>query len=204
MDSPSWRSSPWSRREFLAGSGGLAGAALWRGGLPALLAISGAACSARDEGAAFEVLTADEGREIEAITARILPTTDTPGAREAGVVWFFDKSFGTVMRDRLDFVRSGLAEFEAGIPAAFPGVQRFSELEDGDRDAYLESHENTPFFGLVHFMTLAGFFGISSHGGNRDHVGWQLIGFPTEHHTAWQPPFGYYDAEYMQGESDGD
>lgn len=204
MDSPLRRSSQWSRRGFLAGSGGLAGAALWRGGLPALLAVSGAACSARDEAAAFEVLTADEGREIEAITARILPTTDTPGAREAGVVWFFDRSFNTVMSDRLDFARGGLAEFEAGVPAKFPGAQRFSGLAEADQDAWLAAQEDTPFFGLVHFMTLAGFFGMSSHGGNRDHVGWKLLGFPTEHHTAWQPPFGYYDAEYMRGESDGD
>jgi gluconate 2-dehydrogenase gamma chain len=204
MDSRPWRPSQWSRREFLAGSGGLAGASLWRGGLPALLAVSGAACSARDEGAAFAVLSADEGREIEAIAARILPATDTPGAREAGVVWFFDKSFGSVMSDRLDFARGGLAEFEAGVPAEFPGAQRFSDLDESDQDAWLKAQENTPFFGLVHFMTLCGFFGMSSHGGNRDHVGWQLLGFPTEHHTAWQPPFGYYDAQYMQGESDGE
>lgn len=196
MDSRSW-----SRREFLAGSGGFAGAALWRGGLPAVLAISGAACSARDEGAVFDVLTADEGREIEAITARILPTTDTAGAREAGVVRFFDKSFASVMADSLEFARSGLAEFEAGVPAQFAGTERFSDLDEADQDAYLATQENTPFFGLVHFMTLCGFFGMSSHGGNRDQVGWQLLGFPTEHHTAWQPPFGYYDAEYMRGES---
>jgi gluconate 2-dehydrogenase gamma chain len=200
MDSPSWR---WSRRESLAGSGGVAGTALWRGGLPALLAVSGAACSARDEGAAFEVLTADEGREIEAIAARILPATDTPGAREAGVVRFFDKAFGSLMEGSLDVARSGLAEFEAGVAGQFPGVQRFSDLDEADQDAYLAAREKTPFFGLVHFMTLCGFFGMSSHGGNRDQVGWQLLGFPTEHHTAWQPPFGYYDAEYMRGESDG-
>lgn len=204
MDFPSWRPSQWSRRGFLAGSGGLAGAALWRGGLPALLAVSGAACSARDESAAFEVLTAGEGREIEAITARLLPTTDTPGAPEAGVVWFFEKSFGSVMSEQLEFARRGLADFQAGIPAEFPGAQRFSDLDEADQDAYLAAQEDTPFFGLVHFMTLCGFFGMSSHGGNRDHVGWQLLGFPTAHHTAWQPPFGYYDAEYLRGETDGD
>jgi gluconate 2-dehydrogenase gamma chain len=149
------------------------------------------------------VLTADEGREIEAIAARILPATDTPGAREAGVVRFFDKAFGSLMEGSLDVARSGLAEFEAGVAGQFPGVQRFSDLDEADQDAYLAAREKTPFFGLVHFMTLCGFFGMSSHGGNRDQVGWQLLGFPTEHHTAWQPPFGYYDAEYMRGESDG-
>lgn len=196
--------SRWSRRAFLAGSGGLASAALLRAGLPAILTVSGAACTARDEAAAFETLTADEGRAFEAIAARILPTTDTPGAREAGVVWFFDKSFGSIMQDRLPSARSGLEEFEAGVPAEFPGTQHFADLAEADQDAYLRTRENTPFFRMLHFMTLAGFFGMSSYGGNRDHVGWKLIGFPTEHHTAWQPPFGYYDAEYMRGEENGD
>ena len=195
--------SQWSRREFLAGSGGLASTLLSRG-LPALLAVSGTACSARDSGAAFETLTADEGRALEAIAARILPTTDTPGAREAGVVWFFDKSFGSIMQDRLAFARSGLAELEAEVAEEFPGVQRFADLAETDQDTFLRARENTPFFRMVHFMTLAGFFGMSSYGGNRDQVGWQLIGFPTAHHNAWQPPFGYYDAEYMRAEDSGE
>ncbi len=36
-----------------------------------------------------------------------------------------------------------------------------------------------------------GFLGNPSYGGNRDHVGWKLIGF--EDRMAFQPPFGYYD-----------
>jgi hypothetical protein len=27
-------------------------------------------------------------------------------------------------------------------------------------------------------------------------MGWDLIGF--DHRHAWAPPFGYYDADYMQ------
>ena len=32
------------------------------------------------------------------------------------------------------------------------------------------------------------------YGGNRDGVGWRMIGFVDEH--AFQPPFGYYDRDY--------
>ena len=38
----------------------------------------------------FEVFTAAEAADIRAIAARIVPTTDTPGATEAGVVYFID------------------------------------------------------------------------------------------------------------------
>jgi hypothetical protein len=193
---------PLSRREFLAGTGSMSAVAaspLLRAGLSGLVAFSASACTARDEGAAFEVLLKAEAREFEAIAARILPTTDTPGAREAGVIWFMDKSFGSIMSNSLEFARGGLAGFQAGIPAAFPGAQRFSDLEETEQDRYLGTQEETGFFGFIRFMTIAGFFGMSSYGGNRDGVGWKLLGLDNRHH-AWLAPFGHYDAEYMQAE----
>jgi hypothetical protein len=193
--------SSFSRRRFLAGSGSMAalvGSPLLRAGLPGLVALSASACTARDKAARFEVLTVPEARELEAIAARILPTTDTPGAREAGVIWFMDLSFGSIMKDGLDAARSGLEAFQAGIPGAFPGATLFSDLDQDDQDRYLKTQEETGFFGFVRFLTLAGFFGMSSYGGNRDHVGWKLLGLNGQH--AWQPPFGHYDAEYQEGE----
>jgi gluconate 2-dehydrogenase gamma chain len=47
---------------------------------------------------------------------------------------------------------------------------------------------------MVHFLTVAGMFALPGYGGNRDKLGWALLGF--EDHHAWQPPFGYYDAAY--------
>lgn len=174
-----------------------------RVGMPAVLAVSGAACTARDEGAAFEILTVAEATEFEAIAARILPATDTPGAREAGVIWFMDKSFGSIMEDQLANARAGLAAFQSGIPAGFPGAELFSDLGPDDQDRYLGTQENSRFFGLMRFMTIAGFFGMSSYGGNRNDIGWKLLGLDHQHHS-WQPPFGWYDAEYMRSESNGD
>ena len=194
--------SSFSRRKFLAGSGSMAalmGSPLLRAGLPGLVALSASACTARDKAAQFEVLTAPEARELEAIAARILPTTETPGAREAGVIWFMDMSFGSIMKEGLEMARSGLADFQSGIPDAFPGATLFSDLDEDDQDRYLQTQQEAGFFGFVRFLTLAGFFGMSSYGGNRDNVGWKLLGLDGQHH-AWQPPFGHYDAEYQKGE----
>lgn len=192
------RSDALSRRQFLAGSGTLA-IPLLRAGIPGLATLSAAACTARDEDAAFEVLSRDEAREFEAVASRILPTTETPGAREAGVIWFIDKSFGSIMQDSLPFARAGLEELAAEIPQAFPGAMRLSDLDENEQDRWLGTHEKSAFFQLMRFMTLAGFFGMSSYGGNRDDVGWKLLGLHAAHH-AWQPPFGHYDAEYAEGE----
>ena len=191
-----------TRRLFLRGSGGVAGSLMMRAGLPAFVATTQAACSARDEAAPFENLTADEAREIIAIAARILPTTDTPGATEAGAVYFFDKAFGTFFAELVVPARGMLARFEAGIAARYPGAERFSDLDEADQDEYLGSVEDTPFFQGARFMTLAGVFAMSMYGGNRDNIGYKLVGMDGPPH-AWVHPFGEYDAEYAGGQTDG-
>lgn len=196
-------SGSFSRRLFLQGSGTLAGNALARAGLPAFVAVSQAACSAREEAAAFENLTNAEAREIVAIAARILPTTDTPGATEAGAVYFFDKAFGTFMADAIGPAREMMAGFQSGVAPAYPGAELFSDLHETDQDEYLTRIEDTPFFRAFRFLTLAGVFGMAKYGGNRDDIGWKLIGMETVPH-AWTYPFGYYDAEYRAAEEQRD
>jgi hypothetical protein len=182
-----------TRRLFLQGS---AGAAFARTGIAGLLVIAESACTARDESAAFATLSADEAREFEAIAARILPTTDTPGAREAGVIWFMDQAFGSFGAEFYADAKKGLAEFQASIPEGFPGAQKFSDLDEADQDRYLQAQQQSGFFELMRASTIMGFFSMSKYGGNRDDIGWKLLGL-TGGHAAWQPPFGYYDAEYV-------
>jgi gluconate 2-dehydrogenase gamma chain len=193
-----------SRRLFLKGTTGtLTGFSLARLGVPGVLAIAEAARSARDETAAFEVLSKNEARELDAIAARILPTTDTPGAREAGVIYFMDKAFASFMSDELESIRSGLENFRSGVSATYPGTANFANLSEPNQDAFLTTRDRSRFFARVRHMTIAGFFCMSTHAGNRDQVGWKLIGFDGYRGT-WQSPFGYYDAEYMRGAPDGE
>jgi len=180
-----------------------AGTAFSRLGIAGIIAISETACTAKDEAAAFTTLSPADAREFEAIAARILPTTNTPGAREAGVIWFIDKTLGTFGADYLADARDGLAKFQSPIAAAFAGAQKFSDLDEADQDRHLRTQEDSGFFGLMRAMTVMGFFGMSKYGGNRDDVGWKLLGLES-HHQGWQPPFGYYDAEYTQGEKHGE
>jgi hypothetical protein len=184
-----------TRRVFLQGS---AGAAFARTGIAGLLAIAESACTARDDSSAFETLAAAEAREFEAIAARILPTTDTPGAREAGVIWFMDKAFGSFGAEFYAGAQQGLAEFQSTIAANFPGAKAFSDLDEADQDRHLQTQQDSEFFQLMRTVTILGFFSMSKYGGNRDDIGWKLLGLPAGH-AAWQPPFGYYDAEYAAG-----
>jgi gluconate 2-dehydrogenase gamma chain len=191
-----------SRRNFLQLAGALSTTSYLRLTGTALATIAQSACAAEQESSAFLTLGADEARDFAAIAARIIPTTDTPGATEAGVIHFFDNAFAGDMSDDLSTARAGLADFNAAL-AESGHAGRFDELVEDARDKFLRSQEAGEFFGLVREMTIFGFFAMSSYGGNKDHVGWDLIGFEG-HHGAWTYPFGHYDAEYAKENSHGE
>lgn len=46
----------------------------------------------------------------------------------------------------------------------------------------------------MRYLTVVGFLASPRYGGNRNGIGWEVIGFKDEH--TFQPPFGYYDREY--------
>jgi len=186
-----------SRRDFLLTASALSASTVARLSVPALAAITQAACTARDHGSAYKVLSRAEAADFAAIAARIIPTTDTPGATEAGVIHFFDNAFVADMSDRLDEARAGLAALNDSL--AGPGG--FAALDASQQDDALRQIESGAFFGLMRWMTICGFFAMSEYGGNRDHVGWKVIGFEG-HHGGWQSPFGYYDAQAHGGSGD--
>jgi gluconate 2-dehydrogenase gamma chain len=186
-----------TRREFVeAGAYGL-GAAWLATQLPAIEAAARHAREAFAGGQAFETLTPDEARELEAIAAQIIPTDDTPGAREAGVIHFIDRAFGTFQSASLPEARAGLADLQSRVAESVPGLSSFSELSEARQMDLLREIEDTPFFGLIRVLTVQGMFALPSRGGNRDKIGWQILGF--EDRFAWQPPFGHYDAEAADG-----
>ena len=59
-------------------------------------------------------------REIEALAAQIIPSTDGPGAHEAGVVYFIDRALKSFAADTLDQYRAGMAELQRKRKELFP------------------------------------------------------------------------------------
>ena len=199
-----------SRRDFLGTAGAVTGSAWLRAAAPILAGITQAACSARDEDSGFVFLDEQDAADFAAIAARIIPTTDTPGATEAGVIHFIDQTFAAMSDDDGEHATFGFfsgsstedaASAIAGLDELNGGGPRFATLDAETQDEVLHGIENTPFFGFIHKLTIFGFFAMSKYGGNRNHVGWDLIGFKG-HHGAWTYPFGHYDAE-VHGD-DGD
>jgi gluconate 2-dehydrogenase gamma chain len=192
-----------SRRQFLQSTGAVGSAAYLRLLGPALIAITESACTAKQQSSVFKVLSEQEALDLMAIAARIIPTTDTPGATEAGVIYFFDNAFAAEMADMLKDARQGLESFNRELQGAHPGSRQFGGLGEDEQDAFLKTQESTQFFGLAWTMTMFGFFSMEQYGGNKNHIGWDLIGFEGNH-GAWQYPFGHYDAEVHKETTDGE
>jgi gluconate 2-dehydrogenase gamma chain len=160
-----------------------------------LLSSREAAVAAQTAGAAFTTLGADEAAEFQAIAARIIPTDDTPGATEAGAIYFIDNVLGTSRAEALEPMRQGLAALKASAQSTYSAAT-FRQLQPAQQDALLKAIETTPFFTTMRYLTIAGTFSLPEYGGNRDGVGWKLIGFEMQH--MWHPPFGFYDADYAR------
>lgn len=185
-----------SRRDFVAASGTALGGAWLAIHLPAIHAAAAYARRAAAARSPFNVLTPDEARELEAVAAQIIPTDDTPGAREAGVVYFMDQALGTFAAQFLGPIRAGLPDLLKAAQAKRPSATAFSALSPAEQIEVLRGLQQTPFFGMVRFLTVAGMLGDPSYGGNKDRIGWKLIQYNGGH--AQQPPFGYYDASFHQ------
>ena len=179
-----------SRRKFLADTGALAAGSWLTLTMPVVVATAQTACSQRDQGSGFAYLDALDALDLEAIAEQIMPADDTPGASQAGVIWFIDQALGGFMQAQAEAVNSGLRSLNGTLPDGL----RFAELDPTRQTVVLQSHEQTPFFQMMQFLTVVGMFAMPSYGGNRDKIGWALLGFEDRH--SWQPPFGYYDAEY--------
>jgi len=134
-----------------------------------------------------------DAADVEAITAQIIPTDDTPGAREAGVVYFIDRALATFCSQLAIPVEAQLHAFQHSCAAAHGG-KSFAELPSDLQVKMLAQIENTPFFDNMRTLTVFGMFSMPSYGGNREQLGWQLLGFDDQH--VFESPFGYYDRDY--------
>ena len=144
--------------------------------------------------ATLSFLTAAEAADIEAVAAQIVPTDDSPGAREAGVVYFIDRALATFYSRLGSDYRAQLAAFQAAFRQRHPAAGSFASLTSVQQVEYLEGIDQTPFFATTRLFTLLGMFSRPEYGGNRNGVGWKLIGFEDRH--VFRPPFGYYDRDY--------
>ena len=186
-----------SRREFtqrLKEVGVTAGAAVAFANMLAGCTLADMNNGAIDLSKAPRALTPVERKTLEAISARIMPTTDSPGAVEAGAPDYIDIALADPYKPQLPRYQRGLSELDHyatgtfGKPfAALSAEQQDETLENLEGGKIKDVTDGAQFFELVRRHTMEGFFCEPYYGGNRDMVGWKLVGFPGQR-------FGYDDA----------
>ena len=137
--------------------------------------------------------TDEQAAEIEAVTAQIIPTDETAGAREARCVYFIDRALSIFARSSQPAYIQGLRELQAKTRQLYPDAGKFSDLTSEQQIRTLTEIEKTPFFNMVRTHTVIGFLARPVHGGNYEQIGWKLIGYDDS--LNHKPPFGYYDAQ---------
>jgi gluconate 2-dehydrogenase gamma chain len=139
-------------------------------------------------------LTPAQMEVVAALTARILPAVDgRPGAAEAGTIYFIDRALGTFNAAQRPVYTEGIADLNRRAQSKVAEAASFTALTAAQQDEVIREIEASPFFQAVRLDTIVGTFALPSWGGNRDYMGWHLLGF--EHQLSFQAPFGYYDAE---------
>lgn len=136
--------------------------------------------------------TETEALIVASAASRIFPSDTTgPGAREAGVAVYIDRQLsGPYGRDAHRYTQE---PFEQGPPElGYQGKETpqqiyreglkplagFHRLLPEEQDRGLKKIETSVFFALLRQHTIEGMFCDPLHGGNKNLVGWKLIGFP--------------------------
>jgi len=189
-----------TRRLFLTQAGATLGA-LYLGALtPELLAQAHAHAKSMPPAAtgAMRFFTPEQAAEFDAFSAQIIPTDETPGAREANLVHCVDYLLSNFDTDRQADMKKALSALNEQAAKTVPGAKSFATLNSAQQIEAMKAMEHTPAFGIMRQYTVVAFFGDPELGGNSDEVGWKLLGFDSR--FLWQPPFGYYDAHAGQEE----
>ena len=186
-------SEPTSRREFVAQTVSMFSSAWLVANLPDIEALGVEARAAQARAEAFKVLTAAEARTLSAFAAQIIPTDSTPGATEAGAIYFIDRALTGFAAAAVPEFRAGVKTLDDAAKKEKRGAQSFADLTSAQQIKIMKKIENTEFFGDARAFTIFGVFSDPMYGGGRNNS--LALIMNMEHKPTYQPPFGYYDAQ---------
>jgi gluconate 2-dehydrogenase gamma chain len=212
-----WHSS---RRTFLQqGALGLGFALLSAVTPEALRSAHAAASKAAQTKAGFRFFTSEEAADVVAFGSHIIPTDDSPGATEAHAVYFIDHALIEFAPEDQTRVRAAIHALNDLAKHSGHASTRFSQVSSADRLELIKKFQSSfpavnggydpsnngmnssgnNYFELLRTYIITGFLSDPDLGGNKDMIGWKVIGF--DGNSAHQPPFGYYDAELLKSQA---
>jgi gluconate 2-dehydrogenase gamma chain len=147
--------------------------------------------------------TNDEFAIVTALVDRVLPKDEDPGAVEANVPDYIDHAL------QQQQLRKMKDDFTGGVAAIDRRCNRmykvgFAKATAAQQDDVLTVFKESPsdsgefkWYEILVALTMEGFLGDPSYGGNKDQVGWKLVGFDLVGHEAMPMPAGYKGSEHL-------
>lgn len=166
-------------------------------------AAASVACS-RKPASLWLSFTIEEARIVEALCDQIIPDDDEfPGAAWAGALNYIDRQLaGPLQKHRaaylegLDWLeKTSILRYGGGFAALADEakIQLMSDIERGEGgNPDWPSAQQVSFFRMVIDHTMQSYYGDPRHGGNKDQVGYRVLGIPVscirgrEHHDLTQ------------------
>ncbi len=133
-------------------------------------------------------LNAREAATATALFERLFPADEEhPGATEIGVLSYIDRALAGAYREHEESYRLGLAALDRCARARHSAP--FADLDPTQQDALLRDLERgelpnfhappqQAFFALLRAHLQEGLFADPLYGGNRDKLGWRVLGHP--------------------------
>jgi gluconate 2-dehydrogenase gamma chain len=140
---------------------------------------------------------------LTAACERVLPKDEDPGALDAHVPDYIDRILQTpeLQKMKADFV-SGLAALDRRASRMYK--KGFAQLAPAEQDELLAIFKDSPeksgeakWYELLLVLSLEGFLGDPSYGGNFNHAGWDLVGFKMVGTQASEPAPGYDGVKHL-------
>ncbi len=151
-----------------------------------------------------QTFTNDEFAVVSAAVDRIIPADEEPGALAANVPEYIDRILQTPVLEKMK------RDFVPGVAALDRRCKRlhqvgFAEATAAQKDEVLTIFKNSEektgeyrWFEMLITLTMEGFLGDPSYGGNKDKAGWKLVGFDLVGAADADPKALYNGAEKLQ------
>ena len=142
--------------------------------------------SCRNQPGGYLFITSDEAPCVIAICEQIIPKDESPGATDAGVIYYIDRQLAGIFRYNQETYRNGIKNLQDYCTLKYG--KRFEQMNFNDQTILLKLMESnqlkaidgskgktSDFFNLVRSHTMQGFYGSPIHGGNKDYLSFRML-----------------------------
>jgi len=134
----------------------------------------------------YRFFTPEEARCIIAFSEQIIPKDVSPGATDAGVIFYIDRQLAGVFNYDQDIYRNGIKKLQAYCKIKYS--KTFELLTSDDQIKVMKMMETNQLnetewpkgnpgelFYLILSQTMQGFYGSPIHGGNKDYASFKML-----------------------------